>query len=54
MPTLSRDEALDFATDHFIAGNLNKNVPSTASNSEIELLLSPWGVTVTEEGRPHG
>lgn len=44
--TMTSDEALDFAFDHYLAGNIDVNLPSDASPAQIEQALAPWGVRV--------
>jgi hypothetical protein len=49
MKNMTRDEALDFAFDAYLAGNVNVNVASDASNGEIEDILAPWFVKIEED-----
>jgi len=44
---MTRDEALDLATDHYLAGNIDIQVSDESSNSEVEQALSFWHIRIT-------
>lgn len=44
--TMARDAALDFAFDHYMAGNLDFQLNAWDTNEAIEDLLSPWNVKI--------
>ena len=46
--TITRDEALDVITEHYMMGNLPVNPASDAPLAELESALSFWNVTVVE------
>lgn len=43
---MTRDEALDFASDHYMAGNIEFQLNDWDTNEAIEDLLSPWNVKI--------
>jgi hypothetical protein len=46
--TMTRDEALDLAHDHYMAGNVEFQVNAWDTNEAIEDVLSPWNIKVAD------
>ncbi|WP_246003704.1 hypothetical protein [Nocardioides aurantiacus] len=46
---LTRSEALDLSSEHYLAGNILTNPDWDAPLAEIEAALSYWNVTVLED-----